>query len=110
MPSTDTARPRDLRDNPLFRVAVIVVVLAVAALTVRSCGSGSRPISSERAVEIARQEVSFAPDRHQVRLLQRGIPSRSYWGVSFVRVGADGRPAEVEVFLVDAKTGDVSRG
>ena len=58
-------------------------------------------------VVIARAEVSFTPDRHQVRLVQQGVPPRSYWGVSFVKLGPAGRPTRVEVFLVDAKTGDV---
>ena len=37
-------------------------------------------------------EVSFTPDRYQVRFLQRGIPARSYWGVSFVDDGPNGVP------------------
>ena len=49
------------------------------------------------------------PDRHQVRFVQQGIPARGYWGVSFVELGPDGAPAKVEVFLVDARTGDVTR-
>ena len=109
MPSTTTDKPRDLRDRQLFRVAVLVAVLAVAMLYVRGCGSQGRQISSERAVELAREEVSFTPERHQVRLVQQGIPARAYWGVSFITVNADGLPERVEVFLVDAKTGDVRR-
>ena len=109
MPSTDidTAKPRDLRDSPYVRIAILVAVLAVAFLYVRGCVAQSRPVSSDRAVAIARAEVSFTPDRHQVRLVQQGVPPRSYWGVSFVKLGPEGRPTRVEVFLVDAKTGDV---
>ena len=109
MPSTsiDSEKPRDLRDSPYVRVAMLVAVLAVAFLYVRGCQANSRPITQEDAVEIARAEVSFTPDRYQVRFIQQGIPARGYWGVSFVDDGPNGVPEEVEVYLVDAKTGDV---
>jgi hypothetical protein len=90
-------------------VALLAGVLLVALLFARSCGSAGNEISSERAVELARQEASFTPDREQVRLVQRGIPPRSYWGVSLYDVDANGRPTRVEVFLVDRKTGDVTK-
>ena len=110
MPSTDTDKPRrDPRDRAVVRVAIMVAVLAVAFLSARSCGSAGREVSSERAVEIARHEASFTPDRQMVRLVQRGLPPRAYWGVSLVKSGPDGRPTSVQVFLVDAKTGDVTR-
>jgi hypothetical protein len=87
---------------------MLVAVLAVAFLYVRGCTANSRPVSSDEAVAIARAEVSFTPDRYQVRFVQRGIPVRGYWGVSFLKVGPDGVPTKVELFLVDAKTGDVT--
>ena len=108
MPSTDTAKPRDPRDSWLVRAAVLLAVFAVAFLYVRGCQAESRQISDEEAVEIARAEISFTPDRYQVRFLQRGIPTRSYWGVSFVEDGPNGVPTKVEVYLVDARTGDVT--
>jgi hypothetical protein len=82
----------------------------VAFLYVRGCQAESRQVSDEEAVELARAEVSFTPDRHQVRFLQRGIPVRGYWGVSFVDDGPNGVPTRVEVYLVDARTGDVTPG
>ena len=108
MPSTpNAAKPRDIRDSWLFRGAVLAVVLSVALLYSRGCQEQSRPISSDEAVALARAEVSFTPDRHQVRFLQQGIPPRAYWGVSFVEDGPNGVAVKNEVFLVDAKTGDV---
>ncbi len=109
MPSTVTEKPRDLRDSPFFRIGLLVAILALAFLFARGCQEETRPVSSEEAVELARAEVSFTPDRHQVRFVQQGIPARGYWGVSFVELGPDGAPAKVEVFLVDARTGDVTR-
>lgn len=110
MSSTDnTTPPRDLRDRALFRVGVLVALLAVALLSARACGSGTEEVNSRRAIQLARAQVSFVPDRQQVRRLQRGIPARPYWGVSFVELGPDGQPAKVEVYLVDARTGEVTR-
>jgi len=110
MPTTVTEKQRDPRDSWLVRAAVLLAVLAVAFLYVRGCQANSRPITMDDAVEIAREEVSFTPDRHQVRFIQQGIPARGYWGVSFVDDGPNGVPAQVEVYLVDAKTGDVRPG
>jgi hypothetical protein len=67
-------------------------------------------VSSERAVELARAEATFTPDRTQVRLVQRGIPPRAYWGVSLYDVDANGAPTKVAIFLVDRKTGDITSG
>jgi hypothetical protein len=87
---------------------VIVVVLAFAGIVARSCGSVGRDITQDQAIALAEKEASFEPERHQVRFLQQGIPPRPYWGVSFYDVGPDGRPVKVEVFLVDAHTGEVT--
>jgi hypothetical protein len=97
-------KPRDLRDNPLVRVGILVAVLAVAFLFARGCQEEARPVSSERAVELARAEVSFTPDRYQVRFVQRGIPARGYWGVSFVEE-AGRRAGKGRGVLVDAPHG-----
>ena len=106
-PSTDAARSRDPRDRPLGRLALIVAVLAVAFLSARACRP-SGEISSERAVELARAEVAFKPDRTQVRFVQRGIPPRAYWAVSLYNVDEAGRPTEFVAVLVDRKTGEVT--
>ena len=105
-PSTDAARSRDLRDRPLGRLAIIAAVLAVAFLSARACQSDN-DVSSDRAVELAKAEAAFTPDRTQVRLVQQGIPARQYWAVSLYDVDAQGLPTKVVVFLVDRKTGDL---
>ena len=84
-----------------------MAVLVVALLSARACRSSE--VSSERAVEIARAEATFTPDRTQVRLVQRGIPPRAYWAVSLYDVDANGQPTKVEAYLVDRKTGAVTR-
>ena len=106
---TDAARSRDPRDRALGRVALIAAVLVVAFLSARACQS-SNNVSSERAVELARAEATFTPDRTQVRLVQRGIPPRGYWAVSLYDVDANGRPTRATIFLVDRKTGTITSG
>jgi hypothetical protein len=98
---------RDLRDSVAGRIALIVGILAIALLSARACGSGGE-ITSERAVELAHAAATFTPDRHQVRLLQRGVPPRAYWAVSLYD-GPPGNPTAVEVFLVDRHTGELSK-
>ncbi len=60
-------------------------------------------------MQLAREEASFSPDRTQVRLVQRGIPPRAFWAVSLYDVGERGLPTKVEVFLVDRKTGTLTK-
>jgi hypothetical protein len=86
---------------------VLVVVLLVAFGVSRGCASAGRNVSSDEAVEIARNSTTFEPDKWQVRFVQRGIPPRPAWAVSLYDVGARGRPTEVHVFLIDAATGAI---
>jgi hypothetical protein len=114
-PSTDdgssTARSvgRDLRDSWIFRVAFLVAVLLLAFAVARGCGSAGRNVSSDEAVEIARESVAEERDRHQVRFVQQGIPPHPYWAVSLYDLGARGRPIRVILVLVDASDGRVVR-
>ena len=112
-PSTDggssTARKagRDLRDSWIFRVAVLVVVLIAALGVARGCASAGRNISSDEAVQIARESTEFKPDRVQVRFVQSGIPPRPRWAVSLYDVDKLGRPTEVHLVIVDTATGAI---
>jgi hypothetical protein len=86
-------------------VALIVVGLLLARLP----GRGAQPVSADRAVEIARPQVDFAPQGHNIRLVRRGIPPHAFWAVSFWVKDRTGNPTEVTVVLVDASTGRVDR-
>lgn len=100
---------RDLRDSWIFRVAAIVVVLLVAAVVARGCGSAGRNVTSDEAVEIARESTTFEPDKVQVRFVQQGVPPRPLWAVSLYDVDARGRPTEVHLVIVDAESGTIVR-
>jgi hypothetical protein len=78
-------------------------LLAVAVS--RSCASSEGQISKEEAIEIAKREVAYEPDRTQVRLIRRGVPqSRPFWAVSLSTLDSSGRLDKVTVVVVDAQT------
>jgi hypothetical protein len=108
-PSTDAGseRGRSLRDRPLFRVAVLALVLLLAFLASRSCASRDTEVSQEEAVEIARDQIDYEPDRVGVRFLPRGIQSRPTWAVSLSTVSAEGDLTRVTVVVVDGETGEI---
>jgi hypothetical protein len=106
-PPTDDGRARGLRDRPLGKAALLLAVLLLAFLASRSCASRDTDVSQEEAVEIAREEVDFEPDRVSVRFVPRGVPSQPYWAVSLSTEDTEGRLERVTVVVVDARTGDV---
>ncbi len=102
-----TDKRKDLRDRPLGRIAILVVVLGIALLASRSCAGGDERVTREQALESARAVAIFEPDDVQVRFLRRGLPSRPYWIVSMYK-GTYRNPTVVQVVVVDAATGDVT--
>jgi hypothetical protein len=84
-------------------VALVVIGLVLANLQ----GRGAKKISEERAVEIARPQVDFTPEGHNIRFLRRGIPPHGFWAVSFWIKDANGSPSQITVVLVDASTGRI---
>jgi hypothetical protein len=99
---------RDVRDRPLFRIAILVAVLLVAFAATKSCARQQNDVSQDEAVAIARKEIDFVPDRYQIRYLPQGVPPIYYWGVNFQTLDESGNVIQTEVVLVNAKTGDVA--
>jgi hypothetical protein len=104
---TDAPTARGLRDSPLGKAAILVAVLLAALLVARSCGSRESEISKEEAVEIARAEIDYEPDRVMTRFVPRGIDSRPSWAVSLSTVGEAGALDRITVVVVDGRTGQV---
>ncbi len=74
-------RPGTSGTGLLFRIAVLLAVLAVAFVVAEELRVGSRTRSAtDEAVAIARKEIDFEPDKHQVRYLPQGIPPRLLLG------------------------------
>ena len=108
-PSTDAGseRGRSLRDRPAFRIAALLVVLLLAFLASKSCASRDTEISQEEAVEIARDQIDYEPDRVGVRFLPQGFQSRPSWAVSLSTENAQGELTRVTVVVVDGETGEI---
>jgi hypothetical protein len=86
---------------------MLAVVLLAAFVAAKSCASRDTDVSSDEAIEIAREEIDYEPDRVMVRFTPRGIDSRPYWAVSLSTLDATGGLDVVTVVLVNARTGDV---
>ncbi len=87
----------------------MVALLAIGLLLTRLPGRGGQDVSEERAVEIARPQIDFTPEGHNIRLVRRGIPPRAFWAVSFWIKDKTGTPTEVTVVLVDASSGQIDQ-
>ena len=93
-----------------MRVAVIAAVLVVAFVAAQTCQKSSIRLDKDQAIAKAEAQVSFEPQRTQVRLLRQGITSKPYWIVSLSRPGKrPGTFSRLAVFRVNANTGKVQR-
>jgi hypothetical protein len=86
----------------------MVGLIAIGLLITRVLDRGGARVSEERAVAIARPQVDFTPEGHNIRLIRRGIPPRPYWAVSFWIKNSRGEATRVTLVLVNADTGAVT--
>lgn len=97
----------------LGRILLLALVLLAALLVARTCGSQDRDISQDEAIEIAREAAGFTPCDAQgcvvVRVVPRGIPPRQFWLVGLAEAIENGEQVRFKSFLIDAKTGEVTR-
>jgi Peptidase propeptide and YPEB domain len=89
-------------------------VLVAAFVVAQTCQKDQVRISKEQAIATAREQVSFTPERTQIRLLRQGINSHPFWIVSLTIPGETEDTFErIAVVRVDANSGkveDVERG
>jgi hypothetical protein len=88
-------------------VAAFIAVLVLALLVARTCGRVGDEISQEKAVAIAREQIDFDAEHHQIRLFKKGLQSHPYWGVSLYN-GDRSNPTRCQVVQIDAENGDVA--
>jgi hypothetical protein len=106
--SSPSPKPaRDLRDSWLFRAGVLLVVLVLAGVVARGCGSAGRNVTSEQAIEIAKDFWKSDATEARVRFFQQGIPPQPVWAVSIWDLDEQGRMVNVRTVVVNATTGDV---
>jgi len=106
-PPTDAGTGRGFRDRPLGRIAILVVVLLFAFIVARTCGSTQPDVSSEKAIEIAKEEVDFDAPGVQIRNVPRGF-ERRMWVVDLY-TGPARNPGRCRQVEIDADSGDVIR-
>jgi hypothetical protein len=89
-------------------VLVIVLVLVAAFAFAQTCQKDQVRVSKEQAIQTAEEQVSFEPERTQIRLLRQGINSKPFWIVSLSIPGeTDDTFERLAVVRVDANTGEV---
>jgi hypothetical protein len=84
---------------------MLLAVFLIAILATKTCASRDTDIDQDEAVEIARDEVDFEPEKVLVRFVQRGIEARPYWAVSLSTETAAGVRQDCATVLIDAATG-----
>jgi hypothetical protein len=89
-------------------------VLVAAFVFAQTCQKEQVRVSKEQAIQTARAQVSFEPERTQIRLLRQGINSKPFWIVSLSIPGErEDTFRRIAVVRVDANSGkveDVDRG
>jgi hypothetical protein len=88
-------------------VAAFAAVLVLALLVARTCGRVGDEISQEKAVSIAREQIDFDAEHHQIRLFKKGLNSHPYWGVSLYN-GDRSHPTRCQLVQIDAESGVVA--
>jgi hypothetical protein len=95
-------------------VLVIGLVLVAAFVFAQTCQKDQVRVSKEQAIQTAREQVSFEPERTQIRMLRQGLGSNPFWIVSLSIPGeAEDTFEQIAVVRVDANSGkveDVERG
>jgi hypothetical protein len=86
----------------------MVGLIALGLVLVNVLGRGKPSVSKDEAVAIARPQIDFTPQNHQIRFMRRGIPPRGFWVVSFFTRKQGGGYNRVTVVLVDASSGRVA--
>ena len=85
-------------------------MLVAAFVFAQTCQKDQVRVSKEQAIETARDQVSFTPERTQIRLLRQGINSRPMWIVSLTIPGkTDDTFRRIALVRVDANSGKVEQ-
>jgi hypothetical protein len=96
-----------LKGRPIGRILVLVGVVALTFLASRSCQRNYVRITDAQAVAIGQREIDFRPQGHTVRLVQRGLPPKRFWAVSYWIRDGKGGYRKLTVVLINANTGVV---
>ncbi len=102
-------RLRSMSRTSKLMLALGAILLALAASGALRADSGVQ-VTSEQAVEIAREQVEFEAENVQVRLVRQGFNLRPVWAVSLSIPGEEsGSFQRLSTVEVDGITGEVLR-
>lgn len=83
-----------------------LLVLVLMALAACASQGAKQEISKERAIEIARKQISFEPGK--VEAVKDTEQGRPVWKVTFYGKGVDAtHPGLVSIVVLDRKTGEL---
>ena len=86
----------------------VVILLGATAFVAQSCQQSGVRVSKEQAIETARPQAGFAPQRTQIRLVRQGLTGHPFWAVSFSVAAPSGDGyAKLTTVRVDANKGTV---
>lgn len=78
-------------------------------MVAQTCQKDQVRVSKEQAIQTARQQISFNPERTQVRLLRQGLNSKPFWIVSLSIPGEqEDTFRRLATVRIDANTGKVA--
>jgi hypothetical protein len=98
-------RPARVTRRGVLAVVALLVLTFVAA---QSCQQSQIRIAKEQAIETARPEAGFEPQRTQVRLVRQGLDGHPFWAISFSIRAPSGEGYErLTTVRVDAVNGRV---
>jgi hypothetical protein len=107
---SDAGAPTASRRAPTWpRVALVGALFVLAFVVAKSCQQSQIKVTEAEAVATAKEQVDFAPENTQVRLLRQGLDRRPFWVVSLSIPSGEGTDSYSELALVriDATTGDI---
>jgi hypothetical protein len=71
----------------------MTLLFALIFVASRTCANKG-DIEADQAVAVARQQIDFRPDGHNVRFMRRGVNQRPFWAVSLWRRGRGRLPPD----------------
>ena len=84
-------------------------MLVAAFVFAQTCQKEQVRVSKDQAIQTAREQVSFEPERTQIRLLRQGLGSKPVWIVSLSIPGERADTFKrLTLVHVDANTGEVA--
>jgi len=92
--------------NTLMKRAIVLTALLSLVLAIGCASRGSAEVSKERAIELAREHVSFEPGKIEAE--KDTEDGRPVWRVTFYGKNVSAvHPGEVMIVTLDRRTGEV---